>query len=160
MKRQHLAVLILLLTPSKVLLAEGGCPSGMYPYDTPQARQCVPIPGGSSSSSAPAAVYENRWGAIATDGPKGILGSSKNQTSKRKAEKQAVSECQEKGGTCKLQMSYRNQCAVLVSGDKKFLVQRAESIEVATEIAIRECGAVDANCRVHYSDCSYPEQVR
>ena len=71
-----------------------------------------------------------------------------------------MAECQAKGGTCKLQMSYRNQCAVLVSGDSKFLVQRAESIEVATQIATSECSKVGVNCKVHYSECSYPERVQ
>lgn len=147
--------LIAMMVLSSVVGAEGGCPPGQYPYETPQARQCVPIPGANASSPGAPAQYATRWGAVATDGPKGILGSTNGAQSKRAAVKTALAECAAKGGSCKLQLAYQNQCAVLVTGDREFLVQSAESIDVASELALRACSTTDTNCRVHYSGCSF-----
>ena len=138
--------------------AEGGCPPGQYPYETPQARQCVPIPNGPSSQ--PSAVWKSRWGAVAADGPKGILGVANGESSKRSAEKKALADCKGKGGACQIEIAYRDQCAVLVSGDKRYLLRSAESIEVASQVGLRDCNKEDVNCKVHYSGCSYPERVQ
>lgn len=152
--------LIAMMVLSSVVGAEGGCPLGQHPYDTPAARQCVPIPGAdSSSSSAPTTRYETRWGAIAADGPKGILGSANGQRTKRGATKLAVEDCQRKGGNCKVELAYHDQCAVLVSGDRLYFAQGPENADVATKVALEKCGKVDVGCRIHYSGCSYPEQV-
>jgi hypothetical protein len=92
--------LIAMMVLSSVVGAEGGCPPGQHPYDAPQARQCVPIPGGSSGASQSSAVYQDRWGSIAVDGAVSVggIGTSSDMPSKRKAEKVAIAQCRATGG--------------------------------------------------------------
>lgn len=108
----------------------------------------------------PAGHWETMWGAIAADGPRGILGAVTDMGDKRAAESAALSQCVRNGGqNCKVEMSYNNQCAVLVTGDKKYLVQSAASIPEATDFGIKKCSQDDVNCRVFYSGCSQPKFV-
>lgn len=117
-----LALFLAELFWSNTAHAEGGCPPGQYPYETPQARQCVPIPGGSSGASQSSAVYQDRWGSIAVDGAVSVggIGTSSDMPSKRKAEKVAIAQCRATGGGngCVVDLSYRNQCVVIGSGDR------------------------------------------
>ena len=146
------------------VLAEGGCPPGQYPYDTPQARQCVPIPGsGSQGTSQPIVRYEDRWGAISVDGTvrEGGIGTATGFTSKRKAEKAALAQCRATGGGdgCKVNLAYQNQCAVIGSGDTYLNTWGGPTIEAASKLALEDCRGKTTNCTIYYSGCSYPEQV-
>lgn len=172
MRNYTILVLMTLLGWSNAAMAENGCPSGYVPMPqqfadpasgTVQMRTTC-VPGGAAQEvdpgSGPRAVWEDRWGAVAADGSKGILGAANGEHSEAKAKKKALNECKAKGGNCKLQLAYHNQCAILVSGDKVFFVQAAESAEIATQVGIEKCSKMDVNCKVHYSGCSHQEQVR
>ena len=162
--RTSLSVLMLALTWSGLAAAEGGCPPGQYPYETPQARQCVPIPGGSTSASQSSAVYEDRWGAIAVDGSvsAGGIGTSTNMPSKRKAEKAAIAQCRATGGGngCEVDLSYYNQCAVIASGDRYMQSFSGAAIESTSQRALEACNRKTTNCTIYYSGCSYPQRVQ
>jgi hypothetical protein len=53
--------------------------------------------------------------------------------SKRKAEAAALAACRSKGGkNCEVDLAYFNQCAVMLVGEKTYIVQGAASVEEAT----------------------------
>ncbi|MBX9403418.1 DUF4189 domain-containing protein [Lysobacter sp. BMK333-48F3] len=141
------------------------CPAGIPSAGNPQ---CVPpnAPGwGHNSSSGeparPEPVWKRTWGAIAADGVSAALGTASGIDSRESAEQIALMECSERGGKdCVLDVSYYDQCAVLVTGDKRYLVQTAVSIERATEVGMQKCNAKDTNCRVYYSNCTAPIRVQ
>ncbi len=142
-----------------------GIPSAGNPACIPPDRENSPYyqgHGGSNQAAVPPLMkWADRWGAIATDGPSASLGTAVGMSSKRKAEKIALTQCRAKGGAnCKVDLAYYNQCAVLVSGDSKYLIQGAATIDEASEIAVRRCNAEDVNCRVHYDDCSMAERIQ
>ncbi|MGH8050726.1 MAG: DUF4189 domain-containing protein [Arenimonas sp.] len=135
------------------------CPEGQQPAGNPTSGNpsgCVPYPGSSQNQSqVPRGRWETRWGAIATDGPSASLGTSISMNTKRKAEKIALTQCRSKGGkACKIDVSYYNQCAVLVTGDTKYLAQSAENIEIATKVGMQKCNLETTNCKIYYADCS------
>jgi hypothetical protein len=145
-------------------MAEGGhCPSGFYPISSPGVMGCAPIPGygDSSRSSQSSPEWQTRWGAIAVDGRKGSLGTAVGMQSKGVAESTAMIECQAKGGeNCEVDLAYYNQCAVMILGSSKLNTASAATIEEATQVGMKTCTASDTNCRVYYSDCSYPVRTR
>ena len=159
-------VFLALFFSAGTVYAEGGtCPDGYYPANAPGVMGCAPIPdyddGGNASSAAARTAWADRWGAIATDGPNAILGSATGMSSRRKAEKAALSECGAKGGNnCKIDLAFHNQCAVLVTGDIGHLIQSAATVEEATRLGVEKCNESDANCRAFFSACSLPEVVR
>lgn len=154
-----------LLVVSGYVMAEGGhCPPGYYPIGGQGAVGCAPIPGygGSSQPVQPSSPeWQTRWGAIAVDGEKGSLGTAVGTRSKQEAENTALIDCQAKGGdNCRVDLTYYNQCGVMILGSSKLNTARAATIEEATQIGMEICAAADTNCRVYYSDCSYPVQTR
>ncbi|USA54374.1 DUF4189 domain-containing protein [Acinetobacter sp. C32I] len=147
--------------------AEGGCPNGMTPVNNGQNWTC--IPGGNDSptqqqaaplSQRPTGHWVKTWGAIATNGVKGTLGTAVGAKTENEAKKIAMKECNDKGGGCELEFTYHNQCAVLVTGNKIFNTAHAGSIERASEIGISQCKKEDTNCRVYYSACTEPRFVK
>ncbi|WP_187308509.1 DUF4189 domain-containing protein [Lysobacter antibioticus] len=138
------------------------CPAGIPAAGNPS---CIPPsawPQNAPAQRTPSpAHWESRWGAIATDAPEAVLGTSTGMKSKRQAEAHALSQCRKKGGSnCVLDVSYFDQCAILVTGDKKYSVHTAATIERASELGMRQCRDDDLNCRVHYTNCSPPELVQ
>lgn len=104
-------------------------------------------------------IWVNRWGAIATYEPGGVLGISTNMSSDAEAKQAAMADCQAKGGreNCKLQLSYVNGCAVLLVGDRFFNASAAETIDKATRLGMKVCTKNgNTNCHVYYSACSLP----
>lgn len=158
---------VALLLWSGLALAEQGCPAGLFPGGTqPGGAICVPIPGYGATSSAPAPSppprlrWEDRWGAIAADGPNAAVGTASGMADKVMAETAALSDCQRKGGVaCQVDASYANQCAVLITGDKEYFVQLAPTIDEASRNGIQKCSISDVNCRAYYANCSFPELV-
>ncbi|MGJ7491927.1 DUF4189 domain-containing protein [Variovorax sp. ZT4R33] len=147
--------------------AEGSCPPGMYPNNpgsTSGVNGCNPIPGygGQRAPQQPAPRWESRWGAIATDAPKGVIGATVDKPSKREASQAAVSDCQQQGGMiCKIDVAYDNQCAVLVVGANGYNTPNAATVEKATELGMKTCReAGSTDCRVLYSACSLPVRIR
>jgi len=69
-------------------------------------------------------------------------------------------DCQSKGGNgCKIGLTYHDQCSVIARGDTNLTMQGAKTIEEAASIALARCEDGTDNCRVDYSDCSYPERI-
>lgn len=100
-------------------------------------------------------------GAIVEDG-KGVAGAVNDFSSKRKARAAALRECISRGGDgCVVKTEYKNQCAVIVDGDKGSNIVNAATIAVATDIGMRSCHERgDSNCHVYYSGCSVAKRVR
>lgn len=142
---------------------EGGCPAGMIPASGTDINSCVPIPSGYNRQQPPAraplpVIWVDRWGAVATDSSRGVLGVATDMVSKDDAERAALSDCAAKGGTqCKEQTWYRNACAVMVLGNAGFNVGNAATIAEATQLGMNTCtNSKDTNCHVYYSGCSLP----
>lgn len=160
-------VAVSLLSLSGHSMAEGGCPAGMIPYSGTDINSCGPIPAGYYESSAtaprpdPPVRWADTWGAIATDGIKGSLGTAVRMPSKEEAKRTALSQCRANGGlNCEVDLEYYNQCAVMVVGDKGYNTARAATIEKATQLGEKTCGSTDTNCRVYYADCSLARRIQ
>lgn len=119
-------VLISLLLGSLILHslahADGNCPPGYYPIGGQDVQGCAPLPGYDQQSpqarTAPP-QWESRWGAIATDDDKGVIGSAANMQEKEQAEQTALNDCKAKGGTeCELAKWYSNGCVAMIIGKK------------------------------------------
>lgn len=152
----------LLLIPLKTF-AEGGCPAGYRPVDDGGFHNCVQFSSGQSGSSAQS-VWETRWIAIALGG--GGFGVGKDQPSKMKAEKLALSECKKTAATgkCSVSIATQNQCVAVSTGPYNAVTYGAATKERAEEMANRGCqDSVEnrgAACQIFYSGCSYAERVR
>lgn len=167
MKLRFVLIFFGLLTLHLTIQAEGRCPPGYYPWDTPGVSGCIPIPGYNQQQQQttpprPLGRWESRWGAIATDEPHGIVGSVTGLSSRQAAERGAMADCAAKGGQhCKLETWYSNGCAALVVGDHVYNVTAEASLEQATEQGMKICsrGGV-TGCHVHFSACSLPALIR
>jgi hypothetical protein len=143
-------------------VSEGGCPPGMYPPNPANTSVCYPFPEQQQSQQH---YWQTRFGAIAIGSDSknnSVMGASNSMMSRRKADKQALSKCKAKGGgkTCKISISYYNQCAVVVWGDSYYVSQGAETIELARDIATKECSAKTTNCKLYYMGCSSPVLIK
>ena len=141
--------------------AEGNCPPGYYPIGGQGVQGCAPYPNQGQQQqrpqqpNLPPAVWESRWGAIATDEPHGVLGSSSGLLSKSAAQDGAMADCKSKGGSnCVLQMTFSNGCSALTVGDKTFNLNVGETEAIATQKAMEVCKAGDTGCHVYFTTCS------
>ena len=111
----------------------------------------------------PAAEWATRWGAIAigSTATGGFFGASTNMRSKSQAEQAAAEKCKNTGGgdVCRA-YAYYNQCAVVAWGIKSYTLQTAETVDIATDLAMRDCSAKTQDCQLFYSACSLPVRVR
>lgn len=167
----RLLLLCLLMLVAEFAHAEGNCPDGYYPIGASQGQQgpqgCAPIPDYNQQSVEQLppirweSKWESRWGAIATDATKGSLGTATNLPGKQEAERAALSNCASNGGIqCKLQLSYDNECAAMVLGDKVFNVTADATVDKAIKAGLNSCiAANDHTCRVYYSACSLPVRI-
>ena len=157
-----------LLSLSGSALAEGGCPSGMIPYSGTDISSCGPIPAGyySDSNNIPKSAespahWIATWGAIAADAASASLGTVVGMSSEQEAQRAALAQCRAKGGEkCEVDLTYYNQCAVMVLGDKTYATASAQTIERATQLGMKTCSAENAKCRVYYSDCSLARRTQ
>jgi hypothetical protein len=146
--------------------AEGGCPPGMYPFRFApnQPSSCAPIPGNGNQQTPQQQItqWERRWGAVATDGPRGAMGVATDRGSEREASQAAMQDCQSKGGVnCQIDTAYDNQCAAVVVGDGGYNVSSRRTADQAAAVGMKTCrDAGRANCHVHYSACSLPVRVQ
>lgn len=148
--------------------AEGGCPNGMTPVNNGQNWTCVP--GGNDAAvqqaapqlpPQPTGYWVKTWGAIATSETNRALGTAVGANSEEEAKRQALFDCKEqKGDGCRVDLTYHNQCAVMVVGKKQLGLSRAASIAEATADGLKECTAKGDNCRVYYSACTEPRFVK
>lgn len=147
--------------------AEGNCPSGYYPIGGAATAGCAPIPGGGGGYGQPTApdiqepVWEPRWGAIAFDGPKGILGAAAGRPTEEAAKSAALNECRAKGGgICQSELVYRNGCAAFTIGDRNYYRGSSETLARAVTEGLQLCKQNDTNCETYYSACSTPVRIR
>lgn len=160
-------LLIFLASP---LHAEGNCPPGYYSIGASAGQGgpqgCAPIPGYNNqqqvqSQQAPP-QWVRQWGAIATDGIRGSLGTATGMGSRALAEQTAMSDCQAKGGSkCEVDVAYDNECAAMVVGSNGYNVNADITLDAATQLAMQIClKGGDKNCHVYYSACSFPVQIQ
>jgi len=144
--------------------AEGNCPSGYYPIGGGNGgwQGCAPMSSGAGGAPPnPGPQWATRWGAIAHDGKLGRFGGAEGFTAKRKAEKAAIAECRKNGGkSCKIKISYYNQCGAMAWGNNLMVVSRGPEREATIEDAVDSCNKDSSNCQPYYAGCSYPERVR
>jgi hypothetical protein len=115
----------------------------------------------SQGSQPPPPKWSTRWGAIATDGPKGSLGTANGQSSKESAELIAMADCRAKGGTqCKVDVAYYNQCAAVVVGNGGYNTPSAATADKAVEIGMKTCSDSTTNCHAYYTACSLPIRIQ
>lgn len=156
-----------------VAYAEGNCPPGYYPIGAPSGQggpqSCAPIPGYNntqqptpSHEEAPPRQWASKWGAIATDKAKGVLGAVTGLSSKSQAQQAALTECLAKGGSpCKLEIAYDNECAAVVVGDNGYNVGADATLDKVVTLGMKTCtDAKNNNCHVYYSACSFPIQIK
>ena len=109
----------------------------------------------------PAAVALSKLGAS-----KGGKARAKNlSAAKRKsiAKKAATAECRARGGGegCKyVSLTYHNQCAAMAWGNERAVTQGAETAEIASDLALRECNKLTTDCKIYYTGCSLPARVQ
>lgn len=138
--------------PGDILSTAGGvstCLPGSAPPPEPEAPQPVQP------------KWESRWGAIATDANKGVIGSSIGMSNESLAKSAAMDDCHKKGGIdCVLQMPFSNGCAALIVGDTVFNVIADKTSELAAQVGIKQCSKDSTNCRVYFMTCSPAVRVR
>lgn len=99
--------------------------------------------------------WEARWGAIATDEPHGVVGSSTDWLSKDTAELMAMKDCRDKSGVdCKLQLSFFNSCGALVVGKSSMIVVSDNTEAQAGKYGVDECSKTSEDCHVYFTTCS------
>jgi hypothetical protein len=170
MKSKAWLWLICLLLLSGKLHAEGGCPPGEYPITGQGWQTCNPIPGYAQNQGQaapqqpqpPPPMWATRWGAVATYEPNGSLGTSVNMTTQSSAESAALTNCESKhGSTCKIQLSYHNQCTAMSVSDKGYNVGSAATVAQAAQTSLKICrDSGDPNCRIYYTACSLPVRIQ
>jgi hypothetical protein len=138
---------------------QGGCPPGMHMEGFSCVYDRPPQP-----AEPPPPQWETRWGAIAigSTAAGSLFGASENMNSKRRAEAAAIKHCKSRDGgqTCKKVFSYFDQCAAVAWGTQRYTIQGAETIAIASKLAMQRCNGQTEDCQIFYSACSYPVRVR
>ena len=131
---------------------------------------CAPINPSQPSSQGqqpqapqrPPELWQDHWGAIATYVPNGSLGTVNDLASASQAEQAALADCRSKSGTaCKIEISYRNQCAAMIVGHPGYSIALGPTVAEAVQKGMKMCtDAGDSNCHVYYYACSLPAQIQ
>lgn len=155
----------LLLLGTGGAYAEGNCPDGYYPVGGRDFAGCAPIPGSGSQRQAPqqpVEQWERRWGAVAIDSPKAVMGVAVDKRSKREASLAAASDCERQGGAnCEIEAAYDNQCVAVITSNDSHNTPIALTVDQAVATGMKTCrDAGRTNCHVHYSACSLPVRIR
>ena len=165
MKLIYFAALFFMLCSENVI-AENGCPDGYQPWRIPMEspNDCALIPNYSKQEPRePQVRWATRWGAIAFDGSKGILGAVTGAKSKKLANKAAIAQCRVNGGgdNCKkAPFSYYNQCAAIAWGDTTYRGGGRPTLAEAKKDALQSCSNATTSCKIVYADCSLAERVQ
>lgn len=127
---------------------------GQYTYGQP----------GQTSPVTPSPIvmqqkWADRWGAIATDEIKPIMGASTGKKNKKLAQADALAKCREQGGKkCSLLLTYHNQCAAMLAKERGGVVAAGSpTIDGAVDYGMQICKKDGVNCRVYYTNCSMSE---
>ncbi|MDM0038259.1 DUF4189 domain-containing protein [Variovorax sp. J22G21] len=163
---RSLTGLLLGVVVSFTVQAEGGsCPNGYYPIGGQGTMGCAPLPNGAQRAvpQRPAEVWQDRYGAIYLDLPKGAMGTSTSLASRAASEQAAIADCKARGGIdCKQEASYGNGCIAFVIDDNWHGAVFRKNLDAAKQQAMRDCQGVagNANCHVYYTDCSQPVRIQ
>lgn len=121
---------------------------------------CIPgvDDGGSVRRPRPIGEWRDSWGAMAMSREGLILGASLRMRTKREAERQSISYCEEANGVdCKVVFTIKNQCGALVFGSSgKVTSGHAPDVEGAEFEGLEACKKINqgGRCDVRWSDCS------
>lgn len=150
--------------------AQTACPPGMEEYgegvcgysQSEQPATHVPEPRLPQLPKPPPQQWATRWGAIAIDSDKGVLGTTTGITDKSAAEQGATADCRAKGGIiCKLEISYDNECASLVVSKEGHAATADSTVDKAVQLGMKTCtNAGYHNCHAGYTACSLPVRVK
>jgi len=151
-------ILLLALMASPTVFAQTRCPMGAQAGSI----QCIPddLPAaGQSAPPRPTGEWIKTWGSIAGSDALGESGSALGKLSEQEANETAVRLCAAGGAKdCKVNLSFYNQCAVLVSGPESSYTQGSANIERATGLAMKACEKSNGgqSCKLLWSGCSDP----
>jgi hypothetical protein len=142
-----------------------GIPSAGNPGCIPPDQPNSPYYQGDNAQpqgpAQPAAVWADRWGAIAIDSNTGQIGVSANISGMSEAMETALKTCVKNGGPdCKVELSYHNQCAAVAWGSSFHIVSHAPYIDTVKANALRACSQKTQDCKIVYSECSYAVRVQ
>lgn len=148
--------------------AEGNCPSGFYPIGNRAVAACAPIPSATKGQqgqqqvpSSPSPIWKDRWGAVAFDGPRGILGVATELQSEQAAQEAALNDCKAKGGIkCQSEISYVNGCTAFTIGDRGAYRGAKATLDQVVTDGMQKCKEADKNCETYYSACSLPVRIQ
>ena len=144
--------------------AHAQCPPGSYLVSNPTNTYCLPDPNYRAPQQAPQPVaqWERRWGAVAIDSPKAVMGVAVDKRSKREASITAVSDCERQGGAnCEIEAAYDNQCVAVITSNDSHNTPIARTVDQAVATGMKTCrDAGRTNCHVYYSACSLPVRVQ
>lgn len=167
MNKKALFACGLLLIMGSAFAEGGSCPPGYYPIGGQGSAGCAPMPEYGASEDKTneretiQPIWEARWGAISVDTSNGKFGIGKSMPTKKQAEEAASYECEEEGGkNCVIDLSYYNQCAAVAWGAAYVTTASAETKEQASLRAAQTCGERTSNCKIYYSDCSFPVRIQ
>ncbi|SEM96149.1 protein of unknown function [Luteibacter sp. UNCMF331Sha3.1] len=164
MKRLRPAFAIALIgsTLSLDLHSEGGCPPGQVPQQGNGWRACIPTaPQIQSSGRAAEPIWKARWQAISVDLDKGVIGTSLDRPTRDTAERDALVDCTNKGGSaCKIHISHGNACVALAVGRSRLASADGLTRSAAERGAISNCEKIGVTCEAIYSACSLPVRIQ
>lgn len=153
---RHIKLIAFLITIFFAGNAYAQCRIGSGPYRGDGVPYCSEL----QSPKTEIPHWQSKWGAIAIGKStnSSVTGFSSNMNSRNLAEKSAIKECKKNGGTnsCHIELSYSNQCGVLVWGDNYFATATGDTVKEAGEKAFLECNKETQNCSIYFSDCSKP----
>jgi len=111
------------------------------------------------------AIWGRRFGHVAADGPKGILGVSEGAKTPRHARELAVADCIAQGGDAELcggepLLTFENQCAAFAWGPGGAGIGTSVDLGRAETLALDTCvNSGGSECALRYAGCSLPEQT-
>jgi len=142
----------------------GGIPSAGNPGCIPPDRSNSPYYQGGSGRTPlpPAAVWADRWGAIAYSSKTGEWGSAENEQSKSRAEQAAMADCRARTPEgCGIILAYHNQCVGFAGGSGGAGAASGPDLNNAIARSIEQCStAHGSQCKSIYSACSMPVRIQ
>lgn len=162
--RLALTVFLLIAAGSVSAQCAPGIPSAGNPTCIPPNQTNSPYhqgPAQGVTPPEPKVVFADRWGAIALDTSSGSVGYSTDETSKQRASRAAIADCQTDGSrNCEVLTSYYNQCAAISQDDGGGFVfaAAAPQVDEAKRTSLKNCGK--ATCSVVYSNCVHARRVQ
>lgn len=157
LKAGALTCLVLQLTVPGA--AQSFCPEGMIPSQS----KCISPVGGNSPKAVSEAVFESRYGALASNGDaeNRIVGAAAGEESEAIAMTVALDKC---GKACRIWVSVRNSCLAVAESESEPVVSvysAGQSRSIAEKKAIKDCRTKSKEfCTAKYSACSLPVRVR